>query len=271
MPRHRKLSNEPGRHLAFKGKEWRLSTPNATNLGIKGKATAVYGIPDKVPSFEDDERRPYDAYNTAKIEAEVACEDFRRKGLEVVILRPKSFLGPGRLGLFGMLFEWAYEGHHFPVIGSGDVPYQFLHVGDLCIATEIAMQHPLANDTFNIAAHKFTTVREDFQAVLDAAGYGKRIIALPLKPATILLQALEAARLSPVYKRLYLKLVSGSYVETTKARDLLGFSARYSNQDALVETYRWYCENRPKINKETGVSHTSLWKQGALRLGKAVL
>jgi hypothetical protein len=38
-PRHQIPSNEPSRHLAFKGKEWRLSTPNATNLGIKGKAT----------------------------------------------------------------------------------------------------------------------------------------------------------------------------------------------------------------------------------------
>ncbi|TNM59896.1 NAD-dependent epimerase/dehydratase family protein [Aliirhizobium smilacinae] len=234
-------------------------------------STAVYGVPDKVPSSEEDERLPYDAYNSAKIEAELACEEYRQIGLQVAILRPKAFLGPGRLGLFGMLFEWAYEGHHFPVVGSGEVPYQFLHVSDLCAVTDLAMQHPCANDTFNIAAHEFTTVREDFQAVLDAAGHGKRIIPLPLRPAAFILQALEATRLSPVYKRLYLKLVSGSYVETAKAKDILGFSARYSNKDALLETYRWYCDNRPSLSKETGVSHTSLWKQGALRIGKTVL
>jgi hypothetical protein len=32
--------NKPDRHLAFKGKECRFSTPNATNLKVKGKVTA---------------------------------------------------------------------------------------------------------------------------------------------------------------------------------------------------------------------------------------
>lgn len=231
---------------------------------------AVYGIPARLPSIEGDERLAYDPYNTAKIEAELACEEHRGFGMPVTILRPKSFLGPGRLGLFGILFEWANEGHHFPVIGSGLVPYQFLHVNDLCVATAIALHHSAANDDFNIATPNYTTIREDFQAVLEAAGHGKRIISLPLKPATLALQTLEKLHLSPVYRRLYLRLVSGSYVDTQKARDVLGFSARYSNKEALVETYKWYAANRLELNQKVGVNHTSLWRQGALRLGKAV-
>lgn len=231
---------------------------------------AVYGIPERLPSIEGDARLAYDSYNTAKIKAELACEQHRDMGMPVTILRPKSFLGPGRLGLFGILFEWAHEGHNFPVIGSGRVPYQFLHVNDLCLATEIALHHSAANDAFNIASHRYTTIREDFQSVLDAAGHGKQIISLPLKPATLALQVLEKLHLSPVYRRLYLRLVSGSYVDTQKARDVLGFGARYSNKEALVETYQWYTANRSDLNRKAGVSHTSLWRQGALRLGKAV-
>ena len=40
-PAHQLPSNEPDRHLAFKGKEWRLLTPNAANLGIKDKVTRM--------------------------------------------------------------------------------------------------------------------------------------------------------------------------------------------------------------------------------------
>ena len=92
------------------------------------------------------------------------------------ILRPKTFVGPERLGAFALLYDWAKDGRNFPVIGSGKNRYQLLDVEDLCAAIWLCMTKDRAtvNDTFNIGAKQFATIREDFQAVLDAAGFGKQ-------------------------------------------------------------------------------------------------
>ena len=42
----------------------------------------------------------------------------------VPILRPKSFIGPERLGVFDLLFDWAKDGKGFPMIGNGKNRYQ---------------------------------------------------------------------------------------------------------------------------------------------------
>ena len=239
-------------------------------------STAVYGLPDTVPTTEEYPRRPVDAYSRAKAGAEEVAEEFRARGLCVPVLRPKTFVGPGRMGLFAMLFEWAEEGRNFPVLGRGNVRIQMFAVEDLvdAVAATLAAPAATADDTFNLAAAEFGTLREDFQAVLDAAGHGKRVVSIPAAPAVLALDALSRLRLSPVYGRLVHKLRADSYVSIDKVRDVLGWSPRYSNRDAILGTYRWWRENR-----ETGaatptpgsVGRTSSdpWKQGVLGLAKA--
>lgn len=74
-------------------------------------STAVYGIPDHAPVTENSEIQPFhDAYNQSKIEAEKICLSFRDKGIVVPILRPRTFIGPGRMGTIAILNEWAMEG-----------------------------------------------------------------------------------------------------------------------------------------------------------------
>lgn len=96
--------------------------------------TAVYGVPDHHPLLEDDPIRGVGAYGEAKVEAERICAGFRDRGLIVSIIRPKSFIGPERLGVFGLLYDWAKDGRGFPMIGSGKNLYQLLDVEDLCDA-----------------------------------------------------------------------------------------------------------------------------------------
>jgi nucleoside-diphosphate-sugar epimerase len=61
-------------------------------------STAVYGIPDHHPLREEDPVHGVGPYGEAKVEAEALCRRYRAKGLCVPILRPKSFVGPERLG-----------------------------------------------------------------------------------------------------------------------------------------------------------------------------
>ena len=233
-------------------------------------STAVYGLPSRVPTGEDHPREPVDPYSRAKAAAEEVCERLRADGLCLPVLRPKTFLGPGRMGLFSMLFEWAEEGRSFPVLGRGDVRIQMLAISDLLDGVVAALTAPpaAANDTYNLAAAEFGTLREDFQAVLDAAGHGRRIVGLPLRPALATLTALERLRLSPVYGRLLHKLRADSYVSIDKAVDRLGFRPQLSNRDAILLTYAWWRTTRGQQPATGGRTSRDPWKQGALALAK---
>lgn len=164
-------------------------------------STAVYGVPDHHPLYETDKLDGVGPYGKAKILAEDVALEFRNKGMCVPIIRPKSFIGKERLGVFALLYDWAYTGHGFPMIGSGNNRYQLMDVEDLCDAIwlSLTVDAEKANDTFNIGAKEFTTMREDYQAVLDKAGFGKKIKPFPAKLAIFGLRILEALHLSPLY------------------------------------------------------------------------
>ena len=233
-------------------------------------STAVYGIPEHHPLREEDRLVGVGPYGEAKIRAEEICLEYRGKGMYIPILRPKSFIGPERLGVFALLYDWAKDGKHFPLLGSGENRYQLLDVEDLCQAIYLAatVNEETANDVFNIGAKEFNTMKEDFQAVLDEAGHGKRMIPFPAGPLVFTLRFLELLRLSPLYRWIYETAFKDSYVSIEKAENKLGFAPRYSNQEALLRNYRWYLENLDSFKEQSGISHRAPWKQGALRIAK---
>ena len=246
---------------AFKNKAQRF---------VHVSSTAVYGVPDHHPIYEDDEKVGVGVYGEAKIEAEKVCEGYRQKGMCLPVLRPKSFIGPERLGVFAMLYDWAKDGKNFPMIGSGNNRYQLLDVEDLCEAIYLCLtlDEKIANDTFNIGAKEFTTMKEDYQAVLLCAGHGKKIIGFPAAPVIVALRILEFLRLSPLYKWIYETAAKDSFVSIKKAEQMLGFKPKYSNKQALVRNYKWYLENLHNFEKRSGISHRVPWKQGILKLVK---
>jgi nucleoside-diphosphate-sugar epimerase len=235
-------------------------------------STAVYGIPDHHPLYETDKLEGVGPYGQAKIQAEMICLEYRAKGLVVPVIRPKSFVGPERLGVFALLYDWAITGHNFPMIGSGRNRYQLLDVEDLCEAIYLTLTLPeeRVNDTFNIGAAEFTTMKEDYQAVLDHAGYGKKVLGFPAAPAIWGLRVLDRLRLSPLYKWVYETASKDSFVSIEKAERELGFRPKYSNKDALLRNFRWYIENRALFENASGVSHRVPWSQGAIGLLKKV-
>lgn len=233
-------------------------------------STAVYGIPDHHPLVEEDSLVGVGPYGEAKILAERVCLEYRERGLCVPIIRPKSFIGPERLGVFALLFDWAKDGKGFPILGNGKNRYQLLDVYDLCQAIYLCsmLDSEKVNDTFNVGAEVFSTMKEDFQAVLDEAGYGKKIKCFPAKPMIFVLRILEHLRLSPLYKWVYETAAEDSYVSIEKAKEELGFHPNYTNKEAMIRNYRWYLDNIEAINKETGITHRVPWKQGILKILK---
>jgi nucleoside-diphosphate-sugar epimerase len=243
---------------------------NGAERVIMISSTAVYGIPDHHPLYEGDRLIGVGPYGEAKIAAEEVCLEFRDKGLCIPVVRPKSFVGPERLGVFALFYDWARTGHGFPMIGSGNNRYQLLDVEDLCDAIYLcaSLERSIANDTFNIGAAEFTTMKQDYQAVLDRAGFGKRIHGFPAAPMIWTLRVLEALHLSPLYKWVYETASKDSFVSIEKAQRVLGFAPKYSNQDALLRNYEWYCDHLADFEGTGGVSHRVPWKQGILGVAK---
>jgi len=233
-------------------------------------STAVYGIPDHHPLVEDDPRVGVGPYGEAKVRAEDVCFEFREQDMIVPVIRPKSFIGPERLGVFALFYDWAKDGKGIPMIGNGKSRYQFLDVEDLCDAIGLCLTLPdeVVNDTFNIGAREFTTMREDYQVVLDEAGFGKKVKGFPATPLIWTLRLLEALKLSPLYKWIYETAACDSFVSIDKAEKVLGYDPKFSNKDALLRNYHWYLDNLEAFESRSGVSHRVPWKQGILKLAK---
>lgn len=233
-------------------------------------STAVYGIPDHHPLRETDTLIGVGPYGEAKIKAESLCAEYRTRGMCVPIIRPKSFIGPERLGVFALLYDWAKDGRGFPMIGSGRNRYQLLDVEDLCEAIWLSLtaEESRANDTFNVGAEIYTTMKEDYQAVLDRAGFGKKILGFPAKPMIWTLRFLELLHLSPLYKWVYETACEDSFVSSDKIIQRLGWKPKYSNKQALVRNYEWYIAHMNEFENRSGISHRVPWSQGILRLAK---
>ncbi|MEI7759439.1 MAG: NAD-dependent epimerase/dehydratase family protein [Thermoleophilia bacterium] len=239
----------------------------ALNAGVRRviliSSTAVYGVPERHPIHETDPLVGVGWYGESKIEAELLAGAFGLRGLDVVIVRPKTFIGPERLGVFEILFDWIREGRRIPMLGTGGNLYQLLAVEDLVDAVARSFTGPVGGEALNVGAGVFGTVRDDLQALIDHAGSGSRLWPVPVRPAELSLRALELARLSPLAEWHYRTAHRDSFVSIEKARALLGWEPRLSNAETLCATYDWYLAHLDAM-RGAGTTHRVPWNQQAL-------
>src|SRR5437588_7593566 len=152
-------SRESIRSVNVTGTENVLQVARDVGVGrvVLISSTAVYGVPEKHPIEEDDPLVGVGWYGESKIDAEALC---RVAAVETTIVRPKTFIGPERLGVFEILFDWIREGRRIYVPGRGNNRYQLLAVEDLVDAIVRVGDEPKAGgETFNVGATEFGTVR----------------------------------------------------------------------------------------------------------------
>ena len=233
-------------------------------------STAVYGIPEKHPIYENDPLVGVGPYGESKIQAEKVCNEFRDKGLCVPIIRPKTFIGPERLGVFQILFDWIESGKRIPIIGNGKNRYQLLDVRDLVSAIMLCATGPevRVNDTFSIGAVEFNTVQEDLGALCEFANTGARIMKTNAGMVKFFLKIFEKMKISPLYEWVYGTADKDSFVSCEKLMKQLEWEPKWSTSETLIDTYKWYLEHKDEIPQGTGVTHRVAWKQGILAFFK---
>ena len=229
-------------------------------------SSAVFGVPAENPVRRSTKPSPAEAYGRAKYEGELLCQAAVSRGLDVTIVRPRTILGHGRLGIFGILFDWIADGAVVPVLGAGDNRYQFVHAEDLASACILAGDRE-GPATYNIGAEQFGTMREALEHLCEYAATGARVRSLPIGLTSAAMELTARARLTPFGPYHWIMYSKSLWFDLTEAKDELGWSARYSTDDMFRDSYDWFLQHRGEA--ATGASaHRSSAKQGVLRVAK---
>jgi nucleoside-diphosphate-sugar epimerase len=238
---------------------------------VSTSSSAVFGAPKLNPVTEDTVPEPGEAYGRAKYAGERLCMEHARRGLDVSIVRPRTIMGHGRLGIFQILFEWIRAGRNVPVLGSGDNRYQFVHAEDLADACILAAGRP-GPRTYNCGTDRFGSMREVLETLCRHAGTGSRVRSVPMAPAVWGMRATSALGLSPLGAYHALMYGRSMYFDISRATAELGWKPRWSNDEMFIQSYDWYCRNRDAVlAARSGSHHRSAVKQGILALLGRVL
>jgi nucleoside-diphosphate-sugar epimerase len=231
---------------------------------VHTSSSAVFGVPTHNPVTPSTVPAPVETYGHAKLAAERACLDAVAKGLDVTIVRPRTILGHGRLGIFGILFEWVADGADIFVLGSGDNRYQFIHADDLADLCMLAAAAPGAA-VFNAGTDRFGTMRESLESLCLHAGTGSRVRSLPARPAGVLMKAAAAVHLAPFAPYHWLMYSKSLWFDIEHVRDALAWQPKWSNAEMLADSYDWFLANRSDTTRGGRSQHRTVAKQGALR------
>ncbi len=234
-------------------------------------SSAVFGAPRANPVTEATPPHPAEAYGRAKYEGERRCQAAVATGLDVTIVRPRTILGHGRLGIFSVLFEWVQAGDNIPVLGHGDNRYQFVHADDLAAACILAGERP-GPALYHCGTDRFGTMRETLEALCRHAGTGARVRGVPMAPAVMAMQLTSALGLSPLGPYHALMYGRSMWFDLATITRELGWKPRYSNEEMFIESYEWYLAHRDAVLASSGASlHRSAVRQGALALVRRLL
>lgn len=234
---------------------------------VHTSSSAIFGIPERNPVTEETPPRPLEAYGRAKLEAELLCRDAAAGGLDVTIVRPRTILGHGRLGIIAVLFDFVADGAPVFVLGGGTNRYQFVHADDLAEACLRAAARP-GPTVYNVGAAEFGTMRETLQALVDHAATGSRVRSLPVAPARLAMQVLSRAGHAPFAPYHWLLYSESLWFDVSKARRELGWEPKHTNASMVIESYDWYLAHHGELDGRGRSHHQSPVRPGLLALLK---
>jgi nucleoside-diphosphate-sugar epimerase len=232
---------------------------------IYTSSSAVFGLPSQLPITSSSLPLPIEKYGEAKLEGEKLCLERQGSKMLIKIVRPRTILGAGRMGIFSLLDRWISEGSDIYILGNGSGPYQFVHSQDL--AEGIVRSVSIESDCIlNLGASSFGSFRDDLKALCDYSKTGSKVRTLPEFPFRVILQTLSRFRLLPFAPYQLLLYGKPMYFDSTEDWNRLGYQPKYSNFQCLVDGYDWYLTNATTKSDVEVSAHKSSLKGVALDL-----
>ncbi len=200
----------------------------------------VYGHTKSTPRFEDHPRVPLGPYGEAKYQTELLCDDYRSKGLNITIFRPRLIIGPGRLGILEKLFKLIDANLPVPLIGNGKNHYQFISVSDCTNACILAAQANFPNQEYNLGSLNPPTVSELLNCLISEAKSKSFLVPTPVflvKNALALLDWIGKPLMDPEQ---YLIADETCVLDISKADKELNWKPKDDDIDLLIIAYKTY-------------------------------
>ncbi len=165
---------------------------------------------------------------------EVLCRMYAEKipePMKTVVVRPANIYGPHddfeweTSHVLPALMRKVIERHEpIEVWGDGSDIKDFIYIDDFIDGMLLAMERIDTFDPVNIASGVPCSIKQALQAIIDADGYtGAQIVFDATKPT----------------------MIPTRLIDTSKAKQLLGFEARTSISDGMSNTIQWYRSTRP--------------------------
>lgn len=206
----------------------------------------VLGHIAQPPADENAPMNPGDIYQATKAEAELWLRDFApRHSLPFTVIRPAAIYGPGDTRLL-KFFKMAARRRLF-LVGHSRGLYHLVHVEDLTDILLLAAAHPAAlNEVFICGNPECVSLEQIARIVASELGNRFSVVRLPAAPLFLMADVCEwlCRRIGiepPIHRRRLAFFTKDRAFDTRKLRDRLGYQMRYTNEQGLVETARWYC------------------------------
>ncbi len=263
--------------LAKSGKEFRavnvdgsriaaeVAAANRVKAFIHMSSSAIFGIPSQVPITASTRALPVEAYGRSKMDGESAVSNAcARGGIPLIIVRPRTILAEGRLGIFQILFDWISESRSVYVIGSGDFPYQFVHADDLMDAYLLALDLGKPG-IYNVGTDDYGTLRGTLESIISFAHSRSKVRSLPVWPTITTLGILDRLGLIPLAPWHYLTYHKPFAFDVEPLKKL-GWKPRYSNDRMFQSSYMWFLEHRSDVVSDCASPHRKAVREGILRI-----
>jgi nucleoside-diphosphate-sugar epimerase len=207
----------------------------------------VHGDVKEPPADEDAPIAPADYYQRTKHDAEPLVEEFARRGLPAITLRPAAIYGPGDPERFFMIFKRVAKGV-FPMFGSGRTLYHPLYIDNLVDALLLAQDSEESSGrAYLIADEDYYAIETIVRKVATALEVEVRIPHLPVLPLVVVGHLVEKVckpfgLTPPIFPRRVDWFRQNRAFDIGRAKRELGYRPRIDLDEGLRRTAAWYRE-----------------------------
>jgi dTDP-glucose 4,6-dehydratase len=213
----------------------------------------IYGHTVTYPMTEDHPVAPLGEYGLSKLKTEVLAAEWRKKGMNISLFRPRLIIGPGRLGILEKLFKLIDLNLPVPMIGSGKNPYQFISVFDCAEAARLAWKAGVPNEAYNLGSLNPPPVRKLLGDLIKHAGSKSILIPTPGWAVKRTLDLLDQMNMPIMDPEQYLIADEECVLDVSKGKRDLGWVPQYRDEDMLIAAYSEY--RAKKDGHEVAAAH----------------
>jgi dTDP-glucose 4,6-dehydratase len=200
----------------------------------------VYGHTVLNPRYEDHPCAPLGPYGDAKLATEKLCREFREKGFNITIFRPRLIIGPDRLGILGKLFKLVDWNLPVPTIGNGKNYYQFISVSDCANAVLCAVEKGIPNEEYNLGSAAPPQVNQLLKKLIKHANSKSFLLPTPAFLVKFVLAILDRLGIPLMDPEQYLIADETCVLDISKAERELSWVPKDCDEDMLIAAYDTY-------------------------------